>query len=129
MQPRDAAVLEHILEYCEDIERYLLAVGGSFEAFLSESMCQHSIAFCILQIGELVGKLSDDLRSSTLKEINWTAIKGMRNIVVHDYGNVDLEEVWTAATRDAPTLKSFCKKLTDDQDGQTLIPSIAQDKL
>ena len=72
-------------------------------------MCQHSVSFCILQIGELVGRLSDELRAATVSEINWTAIKGMRNIVVHDYGNVDQEEVWTAATQDVPILKAFCE--------------------
>ena len=112
MQPRDVSVLKHIQEYCEDIDRYLQAVGRSFDAFLADSMCQHSISFCILQIGELVGKLSDEFRSTSLSEINWIAIKGMRNIVVHDYGNVDKEEVWIAATRDIPILKVFCEEKT-----------------
>ncbi len=114
MQPRDVSVLRHIQEYCEDIERYLQAVGWSFEAFLTDSMCQHSISFCILQIGELVGKLSEELRTATFSEINWNAIKGMRNIVVHDNGNIDQEEVWTAATRDTPILKAFCEAQTED---------------
>ena len=109
MLPRAMQLLEHILEYCEDISRYLRAGGKSFDTFLSDSMIQHSVSFCILQIGELVGKLSDLLRTSTMDEINWVAIKGMRNIVVHDYGNVDLEEVWIAATLDVPNLKTFCE--------------------
>ena len=111
MLPRDASILEHMEEYCEDIEQYLHTAGDSFDAFLSDPMCQHSIAFCILQIGELVSKLSPELRTATIHDMNWTAIKGMRNIVVHDYGNVDQEEVWTAATRDVPILKAFCEKL------------------
>ena len=115
MQPRDLSILQHILEYCEDVDRHLQAVGRSFDAFLSDTMCQHSVAFCILQIGELVGKLSDELRAATFNEINWAAIKGMRNIVVHDYGNVDQEEVWIAATRDAPVLKAFCEAKIPDE--------------
>ena len=111
MLPRDASILEHMEEYCADIEQYLHATGDSFDAFLSDPMCQHSIAFCILQIGELVSKLSQELRTATIHDMNWTAIKGMRNIVVHDYGNVDQEEVWTAATRDIPILKAFCERL------------------
>ena len=34
----------------------------------------------------------------------------MRNIVVHNYGNVDLNEVWSAATDDTPDSKAFCEK-------------------
>ncbi len=82
-------------------------------------MCQHSISFCILQIGELVGKLSDELRSTTISEINWTAIRGIRNIVVHDYGNIDQEEVWIAATRDTPVLRAFCEGQTGDTQQKT----------
>ena len=109
MLPRDAQLLEHMLDYCEDISRYLAGSSGSVDAFLSDSMLQQSVSFCILQIGELVGKLSEQLRASTAQEINWGAIKGMRNIVAHDYGNVDLEEVWIAATSDVPVLKAFCE--------------------
>ena len=60
----------HILDYCEDIGEYLTAIGRSYDAFLADTMVQHSISFCILLIGELVGKLSSELRTSTEKQIN-----------------------------------------------------------
>ena len=88
MQAHDQQILMHIQDYCDDTERYLISFDHSHETFLSTPMYQHAIAFCILQIGELVGKLSDELRIVTAHEINWRAIKGMRNIVVHDYGHV-----------------------------------------
>lgn len=49
-------------------------------------MAQYAIAFSILQIGELVAKLSEELRSATRNEIDRPAFKGMRNIIAHDYG-------------------------------------------
>jgi uncharacterized protein with HEPN domain len=110
MERRDAERLAHILDYCEDIAGYLAAVGNSYERFLADSMCQHSVAFCILQIGELSGKLSAELRENTEAEIRWSSIRGMRNIVAHDYGNIDLETVWDAATGDVPKVKAFCEK-------------------
>ena len=109
MLSRDSQRLMHILDYCDDIENHLATVNHDHPTFLTNSMCQHSIAFCILQIGELTVKLSDELRSSTSQQINWTAIKGMRNIVVHDYGHIDLDVVWSVATEDIPTLKTFCQ--------------------
>ena len=108
MLPRDRQCLMHIQDYCDDIETHLSKIESNHETFLSDTTIQHSVAFCILQIGELVGKLSDELRKATAKEINWSAIKGMRNIVVHDYGSVDLEIVWSVATEDIPPLKTFC---------------------
>lgn len=77
---------------------------------MTNTTVQRSIAFCILQIGELVGKLSEELRAATVDEINWTSIKAMRNIVAHDYGNVELDRAWDVATEDAPVLKAFCEK-------------------
>ena len=62
MQPRDERVLEHILDYCEDIANDLSAIESSRDAFMTNAAIQRSIAFCILQIGELVGKLSEALR-------------------------------------------------------------------
>ena len=109
MLRRDVQIIEHVCDYCDDIVRYVESSEGTFDRFMADQMCQHSIAFCIMQIGELVGKLSAEMRSATASKINWSAIKGMRNIVVHDYGNVDQAEVWHTATMDIPILKAFCE--------------------
>ena len=114
MQPRDAQILRHIAEYCEDIARCLKETGLSHERFLSDTIIQHSVAFCILQIGELVARLSEEFRLRTGGEMNWAAIKGMRNIVVHDYGSIDREELWITAAQDVPVLRQFCETYRED---------------
>ena len=68
----------------------------------------------ILQIGELVGGLTDDFKAEN-NHIPWRAIKGMRNVVVHKYGEVDMETLWDALTNDLPKLKENCKKLLENQ--------------
>ena len=110
MLPRDAQILEHIYEYCVETDQALREYDGlAFESFCAGTVLQRAVAFNILQIGELVGKLSDELRASTIQEINWPAIRGMRNVVVHDYGNVALDIVWDAAVNDLPVLMRFCE--------------------
>ena len=66
------------------------------------------MSFYILQIGELAGKLSPELREASAEKIRWNEIRGMRNIVVHDYGSIDLDIVWDWANQDIPELKAFC---------------------
>jgi uncharacterized protein with HEPN domain len=39
-------------------------------------------------------------------EIPWLDIKGLRNIVVHNYFGIDWAEVWNAASADVPVLRS-----------------------
>ena len=42
-------------------------------------------------------------------EINWPAIAGMLNVLVHAYFEVDFETVWLVVTRDLPSLeKAMC---------------------
>ncbi|MBR5566008.1 MAG: DUF86 domain-containing protein [Roseburia sp.] len=51
-----------------------------------------SMLFRMIQLSENAKKLSDEykLRHSV---IPWTAMYGLRNRIVHDYGNVDLNVV------------------------------------
>ena len=72
---------------------------------------QQTVAFSILQIGELSGGLSEEFRKATAHRILWGPIKAMRNIVVHDYGNANREILWETATVDIPALKCICEEL------------------
>ena len=58
--------------------------------------------------------LTDDFKAEN-NHIPWRAIKGMRNVVVHKYGEVDMETLWDALTNDLPKLKENCKKLLENQ--------------
>jgi uncharacterized protein with HEPN domain len=70
------------------------------------------VALCILQIGELVGKLTDDFRAQHAA-IPWRQIKAMRNIVAHSYGSVDPETTWEIITSDIPELTRYCQVILE----------------
>lgn len=101
--------LLRIWDYCNSIDGTVKRFGASWELFSTDTDYQHSIAFSILQIGELAGKLSDELRAETSGEIDWAAIRGLRNIVAHAYGSVRLRALWDIVTEDIPVLKAFCE--------------------
>ncbi len=46
----------------------------------------------------------DELHKNRHPDINWTAIAGMRNVLVHDYFEVDFGTVWDVLVRDLPPL-------------------------
>ena len=62
---------------------------------------------CVVQIGELVGQLSDETKARN-KSIPWRAIKDTRNFYVHAYGSIDLPSVWETITTDIPALCEAC---------------------
>ena len=58
----DQQRLVRIWDYCRFIQGTVSRFGGSWEAFSSDSDYQQSVAFSVLQIGELARRLSDELR-------------------------------------------------------------------
>ena len=107
---RDINVLEHIIDYCRQIEQTVERFGNSADVFRQDPIYRNAVALCILQIGELVGKLTDDFREPH-PAIPWRQIKGMRNIVAHSYGTVDPEITWEIIIDDIPKLKAYCEKI------------------
>ena len=74
-----------MIQYADEIALTIERYNLDFEKFKEDFVVKNAIAMCILQIGELVGKLSDDFkkRHSTMP---WKEIKSMRNVAAHNYG-------------------------------------------
>ena len=62
-----------------------------------------SMLFRRIQISENAKKLTDDYKF-THNYVPWNAMSGMRNRIVHDYGNVDLNVVYETLKNDIPEL-------------------------
>lgn len=110
---RDKSITEHILNYCIDIENTLAASANDFKVFSENKIYQSALAFCLLQIGELVGKYTDEFKEK-YNAMPWQAIKGMRNLVAHDYGHVDISKVWETAVYDIPELEEYCIEILQE---------------
>lgn len=98
---RDKSYIFDIFTACELILEFVS--GVTYEKFQADIMRQDAIIRRIEIIGEASNNLSDEFKTK-YSEIPWTMIRGMRNRLVHDYGEVDLELVWTASRDDIPKL-------------------------
>lgn len=107
---KDKRILEHIRDYCNDIQATVQRFGDNKENFIEDRDYRNSICMSFLQIGELEGLLSEEFRSETKGEIPWSAIRQTRNIVAHHYGAVSTDIIWDAMHEDISVLKSFCEK-------------------
>ena len=106
----DLQRIKHIRDYCTEIEKTVTRYGRAFAIFDSDPDYQRSVSFSILQIGELSGGLSQEYRQATADRVQWGPIKGMRNLVAHNYGSLSREIIWETATTDIPALKRFCEE-------------------
>ncbi len=113
MTLRDRAALEDILSYCERTQSYLNRSGNSPEAFRQDTMLQDACCMCIVQIGELVGLLSDEAKQA-MPQIPWRSIKETRNFYVHNYGHINVSYVWATLREDLPQLMEVCAAMLSD---------------
>lgn len=75
----------------------------SRSVFDENELLQDSMSFRLIQISEDSKKLSD-LYKNNNPNIPWNDIIGLRNRIVHDYGNVDLTIVFETLKNDIPTV-------------------------
>lgn len=106
----DRERLLDILEAIERIERY---TGRGRPAFEHDELLQIWVVHHLQIIGEAARKLSDAFRAAHTP-IPWAQIIALRNVLVHDYFGVDVEEIWAAVERDLPALKAQVKDLLAD---------------
>ena len=90
-------VLQKMLEYCNDIQSLMIKSDESFERYQNEISFRYACDMCVLQIGELTNHFTADFKEQH-SEIVWHKIKGLRNVFVHEYGNVKLDKAWKTLT-------------------------------
>ncbi|MBU1208439.1 MAG: DUF86 domain-containing protein [Proteobacteria bacterium] len=99
-----------MLEAIERIERYAAKGRGEFE---KDELIQTWVVHHLQIVGEAASKLGRGFHEQH-PSIPWPQVIAMRNVLVHDYFGVDLEEVWRVIQRDLPGLKSNLQKLADE---------------
>jgi uncharacterized protein with HEPN domain len=64
-----------------------------FDALEQTDYLQDALIRCLEVLGEAVKHLSPELRDQH-RDLPWRGMAGMRDLLIHAYDRVDLEEVW-----------------------------------
>ena len=108
MNSRDRIIIQKIVGYIDDVEKYVEDIEA--RDFLDDKKTITACAFTVSQIGELVKEITDETIEK-YPNIPWNSIKGMRNRIVHDYENVDLSVLWGTIMESLPDLKNELKDI------------------
>ena len=107
---RDTGIINHIIEHIENILNAQKRFGNEYAIFVSDTDYYNSVCMSLLQIGELAHHLTTEFKTAHA-DIPWKNIIGLRNVVVHGYGQLDTETVWATVTDDTPELYKKCKAI------------------
>jgi len=109
----DRLYLIHIGECIDRIERYT-AEGKAF--FLRDEKTQDAVLRKLQTLAESTQRLSDKAKERR-PQIDWRAIAGFRNVLVHDYLGLNMARVWEIVERDLPALKRAADELLRELGG------------
>ncbi len=100
--------LRHILAEAE----FLLQEGQklSAEAFAHDAVLQRAFVRSLEVIGEATKKLPSSFRDEH-PEVEWRAMAGMRDHLIHGYFAVDYQLVWDVVTTKIPELREQVSRL------------------
>ncbi len=93
MSHKDFSSLLNIVESVNKIEQYKEPFANADELF-EDTKSFDAIMMNFIVIGEMAEKLSESFKKQTEKNIDWFKIKGLRNIIAHNYFGIDIEEIW-----------------------------------
>jgi len=99
-EPRD--YLRHILVEVD----YLVgaSVGLTIDDFKANETLRRAFVRSLEIIGEATKKVPDDFRAKH-PTVEWKAMAGMRDRLIHDYFGVDYELVWDVVQTRIPKLR------------------------
>jgi len=99
---RDETYLRHIADSIAAIESF---VACGRDAFFGQRIIYDAVIRNFEIIGEAVKRLSPDF-CATQPAIPWRQIAGFRDVLIHEYFGVDLEQVWQVVVEEMPRLKA-----------------------
>jgi uncharacterized protein with HEPN domain len=112
MSPSAREYLQHIL----DEIAYITTSSASLEkaAFMQDETLKRAYVRSIEVIGEAVKQIPIPLRQK-YTAIEWRALAGMRDRLIHNYFGVDYDIVWDVVANKVPELDVEIRKIMEQE--------------
>lgn len=108
-EKRDTAYLWDMLNAGRDCLEFV--ANANYEEFCANRMMHSAVERRLEILGEAAGKVSDRFQSAHAK-IPRKEIKGIRLVLAHRYGDVNLHELWQTIQKDLPQLVEELARVT-----------------
>lgn len=108
MKKDDFVFLHHILDAIKRIEEYTFDI--SKERFLEDGLRQDAVIRQLEIVGEASRNVSIEFQELH-KEIPWGQIIALRNRIIHEYFNINIEVAWDIVKKSLPELKTQVEAL------------------
>ncbi len=100
--------IEDIISSLDLISEY--TTGVDYNTWLTDSKTIDAVIRNIEIIGEAASHIPIEIQER-YSDIPWSQMKGMRNILIHEYFGVDTEILWQTVQEDLPLLKGKIRQL------------------
>ncbi len=102
---------EYLLDILEAAKLAIDYIGDkSREEFFDDLQCQDAVIRRLEIIGEAARRISEEARAA-YPDLPWNDMVGMRNVMIHEYDDVDLVIVWETVHNDLPPLIDALDKI------------------
>lgn len=108
---RDRQALADIITAIEQIVRYSQNLDR--ESLQNNDEKQAAILYRLVIIGEATKRLSQEYRTR-FSTIPWRQMAGLRDVVVHDYDELDFEILWNVVHINLPNMLPELKSILDE---------------
>lgn len=107
--------LRHITDELNYLARQVKAL--TYGDFVKNETLQKAFIRSLEVIGEATKKIPDDFKNR-YRHIEWKAMAGMRDKLIHDYFGIDYEIVWDVVINKLPLLDRDLKEILQNEESK-----------
>lgn len=107
---RDLENLKYIREYCVNCAKFLDEIDNSRERFFEDICYRDAVSWTIFRASIISEHLSKEFKDAHPKTY-WSQLDSLREIIGHNYHDIDWETIWQTAVIIIPEIREFCDQI------------------